>query len=119
CETALGPVRPSTYPERDLVVHLLRAGKARPRLRGSASALVGHCGDDGSLLAAVDDRRDSVRTLLGLGQFRQRVEFHDLAAEWIVKESDTQNQSWSLNFPRPCPLVINRHWRRAEDYELH
>ena len=35
------------------------------------------------VLAAVDGRRNPVRAVLGLGQFRQRLEFHDLADEWV------------------------------------
>ena len=49
----------------------------------------GHCGNDDRFLAAVDDRGDSVRAVLGLGQLRQLLEFHGLAAEWMkVRQVD-------------------------------
>src|SRR5208283_1108592 len=87
--------RRSTNPERSVVLHILRPGKARPCLRGSASALDGHCGNDGRLLAEVDDRRTSVRAVLGLGQFCQRVEFYDLAAE-CVGAVKAARLNWSI-----------------------
>ena len=42
-----------------------------------------HHRDDGDVLVPIPGGRDSFRTLLGLGQLRQRAELYDLAVECV------------------------------------
>ncbi len=63
---------------------------------------IGNCGDDGDVLAEVFGSRNSVRALLGLGQFCQFLEFHDLAAEWVRIAGPGGSSVIFFTEPRQC-----------------
>ena len=90
---ALDTVRRPTGPQRPVVLHLLRPRKARHCLRGSPRALGSHRGDDGDVLVPIHGGRNSLRALLGLGRFRQRLELRDLAAEWVGSAANSRAET--------------------------
>jgi hypothetical protein len=62
--------------------------------------LDGNRGDNDRILAAVEDGRNPVRTLPGLGQLRQRLELHDLAAERnLNRTAEVGNPIHNFRFP--------------------
>ena len=73
----------SEYPERSVVLHLLRPGKSRHCLWRGAGPVGGHRNNDGDVLAAIHGGWATIRALSGVGELRQCVELRHLAAEYV------------------------------------